>query len=399
MSYIVTYGKSVHNHLEINAVIKTLKKSTQMGKNVRLFEKKVANLFNKKYCLMVNSGTSALMLLAELIDLKKGDEFITPILTFPSTIAPFIKKGFIPKFVDVDPKTLQIDLDKLKNNITNKTKAIVVPNLIGNIARWDKIKKIIAKKKIILIEDSADTLGSKVVQKKTGSFSDYIITSFYGSHVINCAGNGGALMLNNKKKYIRGKILRSWGRLSSITSETNLKDRFNYKLNGIDYDKKFVFQEMGFNFEPSEIGAAFGIEQIKKLNKNIKLRQKNFKLHTDFFKKYSKYFKLPVIDKKISTAMLAYPLIIQNNSNFKRKELQLYLERNGIQTRPIFSGNILFHPGFKNVKHKSKEKKFHNADDITRNGILIGLHHGINEKKIKYIHKTFKKFLVLKNCL
>ena len=124
-----------------------------------------------------------------------------------------------------------------------------------------------------MIEDSADTLGYKIDQKVNG-ISDYSITSFYGSHVINCAGTGGALMLNDKKLLLKGKVLRSWGRLSSIIKEDNLKNRFNYKINGIDYDKKFVFSEMGFNIEPTEIGAAFGLVQLTKLSSNIKIRKK-----------------------------------------------------------------------------------------------------------------------------
>ncbi len=396
MNYKVTYGKSVHNHKEINAVVKTMKKSTAMGQNVKNFENKIAKIFGKKYCVMVNSGTSALMLLSEIIDLKKGDEFITPVVTFPSTIVPFIKKGFIPKFIDVNLNDLQIDYKKLKKNISKKTKAIIVPNLIGNMPRWDKIKKLTKNKNIILIEDSADTIDTKIKNKKTGVFTDFSITSFYGSHIINCAGNGGALLLNNKNKYLKSKVLRSWGRLSSITNEKNLKDRFSYKLNNIPYDKKFVFNEMGFNIEPSEIGAAFGIEQLKKLKNNTKLRKENFKKHINFFSKFKNLFILPVIDKNINTALLAFPLLIKKNKFFTRNDMQIFLENNKIQTRPIFSGNILLHPGFKKIKYIKSEKNFYNANYITKNGILIGLHHGIKNSDINYMHKTVKKFLNLK---
>ena len=399
MSYKVTYGKSVHNHKEINAVIKTIKKSTAMGQNVKNFENKIAKIFGKKYCVMVNSGTSALMLLSEIIDLKKGDEFITPVVTFPSTIVPFIKKGFIPKFIDVNLNDLQIDYEKLKKSINKKTKAIIVPNLIGNIPRWDKIKKLVKNKNIILVEDSADAIDTKIKNKKTGIFADYSITSFYGSHIINCAGNGGALLLNNKKKYLKSRILRSWGRLSSITNEKNLKDRFGYKLNNIPYDKKFVFDEMGFNIEPSEIGAAFGIEQLKKLKNNIKLRKKNFKKHLKFFNKFKELFFIPEIDKNINTALLAFPLLIRANKFFNRNEMQIFLEKNKIQTRPIFSGNILLHPGFKNIKHAKSEKNYHNANYITKNGMLIGLHHGLNSTQMDYIHKIIIKFLKLKQFI
>ena len=393
MKYKITYGKSVHDTKEINAVLNVLKTSTAMGKNVIKFEKKIAKKFAKKYCVMVNSGTSALMLLAELLELKKGDEFLTPVVTFPSTIVPLVKKGLVPKFIDVDLNNLQIDINKIEKNISKKTKALVIPNLIGNIPRWDKIKKLSKKYKLLLIEDSADTIGSKIFKKNTGIFSDFSITSFYGSHIINCAGNGGALLLNDKKLYLRAKVLRSWGRLSSIINEKDLVRRFNYKLNGIDYDTKFVFTEMGFNIEPSEIGAAFGLQQLLKLNKNIKSRQQNFKHHIKFFKKYKEFFILPTIDKNIFTAMLAFPLILRDNLKFTRKELQIFLEKNRIQTRPIFSGNILYHPGFKFFKFKKTEKKFNVAKKITRDGLLIGLHHGLKVSDINYIHKIFSKFI------
>ena len=342
---------------------------------------------------MVNSGTSALMLLAELLDLKKGDEFITPVVTFPSTIVPLVKKGLVPKFVDVELKNLQIDISKIEKSITKKTKALVIPNLIGNLPRWDKIKKLADKKKLLLIEDSADTVGSKIFKKKSGIYSDFSITSFYGSHIINCAGNGGALMLNSKKLYLKAKVLRSWGRLSSIIDEKDFKRRFNYKLNGIDYDTKFVFSEMGFNIEPSEMGAAFGLQQLLKLKKNISSRQKNFKQHINFFRNLDNLFILPEIDKNIFTAMLAFPLILKNNLRFTRTELQIFLEKNKIQTRPIFSGDILYHPGFKSFKFKRAEKKFTVANKITKDGLLIGLHHGLKTLDIKYIHKIFRKFI------
>ena len=392
MNYKITYGKSVHDSKEINAVVKTLKTSTAMGNNVSKFEKKIANLFNKKFCIMVNSGSSALMLLVEMLNLKKGDEFLTPIVTFPSTIVPFIKKGIVPKFIDVNLENLQIDLDKLEKNISKKTKAIVVPNLIGNIPDWQKIKKIVKNKKIILIEDSADTLGYKINSKANG-ISNFSITSFYGSHVINCAGTGGALMLNDKKLYLKGKILRSWGRLSSIIKEDNLKDRFNCKINGIDYDKKFVFSEMGFNIEPTEVGASFGLAQLLKLKKNISIRQKNFKLHYNFFQKFEDLFHLPLINKNHSTGMLAFPVIIKKNAGFTRKNFQIFLEKNRIQTRPIFTGNILYHPGFRNFKYKVSEKNFKNAHLISKNGVLLGLHQGLKEKDVKYMHHKILKFL------
>lgn len=392
MKYKATYGKSVHGIDEINAVVGVLKKSTAMGKNVLNFEKKISSLTGKNFTLMVNSGSSAFLLLSEILNIKKNDEFIIPAVNFPTAMVPFLKKGMIPVVIDIDINNLQIDIGKLKKCISSRTKLIIIPNLIGNLARWDLIRKIVGPK-IILIEDSADTLGAKINNKISGAFSDFTITSFYGSHVINCAGNGGALSLNNYKLYKKAKLIRSWGRMSSLMSNDKINNRFNFKLLGVDYDKKFIFGEMGYNLEPSELGAAFGLVQLKKLKDNIKLRIKNFNLHNIFFSKYKNFFIVPSIDKTIYTGMLAYPLIIKNNSPFSRKNLQVFLEKSKVQTRPIFSGNFLIHPAFSNIKYKKYDKNFNNADLVTKNGIMIGLHHGLSLKEIFYVHSKFRSFL------
>ena len=172
---------------------------------------------------------------------------------------------------------------KLKK-ISKKTKAIMVPNLIGNIPNWKVIKNIAKKYDLKIIEDSADTLGAKINSKSTGNYSDVSITSFYGSHIISCAGNGGMFLTNDKKLYDRAKVIRSWGRMSTLYKDSeNIKNRLNIKLRGFDYDKKFVFSEIGYNFEPSEVGASFGLVQLKKFNNFNRIRNYNFNLHLDFF--------------------------------------------------------------------------------------------------------------------
>ena len=242
---------------------------------------------------------------------------------------------------------------------------------------------------------TADTLGAKINGKSTGIYSDFSITSFYGSHIISCAGNGGMLMLNNKKDYNKALILRSWGRLSStLKNSENIKKRLDINLMGINYDRKFVFAEAGFNFEPNELGATFGLQQLLKFNKFQKIRNSNFNFHQKFFSKINNYFIPIKIDNRIKTNFLAYPIIIKQNKKFNRKKLQIYLEENNIQTRPIFSGNILRHPGFKNLINKqNKIKNFPNSDYIMRNGILIGCHQGLNNYQLKYIHSKILQFI------
>ena len=390
----ISYGKNVYDNKEINAVIKTLKKTTQMGESVSTFERKVSKIFSKKYGLMVNSGSSALILALKVMNFKKGSEIIAPSLNFGTAVSSIMLNNLNPILVDCKIDTLQIDPNKIEKKISKKTKAILVPNLIGNIPDWKKIRKIANKYKLMIIEDSADTLGGMVDGKSTGIYSDISITSFYGSHIISCAGNGGMFLTNNKDFFSRAKVLRSWGRMSTVIKDSeNISRRLNIKLKGFDYDKKFIFSEVGYNFEPSEIGASFGLVQLKKFKHFSNVRNRNFKLHYDFFKKLKNYFIVPKIEKNVKTNFLAYPIILKNNVNFSRKKFQIYLEKHNIQTRPIFSGNILRHPAFRNlISSKNKLNSFKNSDYIMKNGLLIGCHQGLSMKNISYIHSTILNF-------
>ncbi len=394
----ISYGKNVYDNREIKSVLKTLKKSTQMGRSVEIFENKIAKLFSKKYGLMVNSGSSALILALKVMNFPKGSEIITPCLNFGTAISAIILSNLKPIFVDCEIGTLQIDPNKIEGKISKKTKALLIPNLIGNIPDWKKIKSIASKHNLKIIEDSADTLGAKINNKATGLYSDISITSFYGSHVISCAGNGGILVTNNKDYFSKAKVLRSWGRMSSLIKDSeNINKRLGIKLRGIDYDRKFVFSEMGYNFEPSEVGASFGLEQLKKFRFFSMLRNRNYKLHYEFFKKLNKYFIVPKVNRGVKTNFLAYPIILKNNLKFTRKEFQVYLEKNKIQTRPIFTGNALRHPAFKNlISNKNKLNKFKNSDYIMKYGLLIGCHQGLKFKDVSYIHSKILKYKKIK---
>ena len=390
----ISYGKNVYDKLEVNAVLKTLKKGTQMGRSVDLFEKKIATNFAKKYGLMVNSGSSAITLALKVLDFKKGSEIITPCLNFGTAVSSILLANLSPILVDCEVETLQIDIEKIEKKITSKTKALLIPNLIGNIPDWIKIRSLANKYNLKVIEDSADTLGATIKKIPTGKYSDISITSFYGSHIISCAGNGGMFLTNNEKLYKKAKVLRSWGRMSTLIKDSeNINKRLDIKLKGYDYDKKFVFSESGYNFEPSEIGASFGLIQLKKFKNFTKLRNRNFKIHYDFFNKLNKYFIVPKVSKDISTNFLAYPIILKKGLNFNRKNFQIYLEKNNIQTRPIFSGNILRHPAFTNIiSKKNSLNSFVNSDYIMKYGLLIGCHHGLTVSDIKYIHNVILKF-------
>jgi CDP-6-deoxy-D-xylo-4-hexulose-3-dehydrase len=377
----IYYGKAVYDKKEIKAVNNVLNNyslSLIDGPHVKKLENKVAHIFGKKYGLMVNSGSSANLLSLASFKFKKGSEIITPSLTFATTVAPIYQLGLIPYFIGALENKFLADPDQIEKCINKKTVAIMIPNLLGNIADWEKIKQIAKKNKLKIIEDSADTIGYTVNKKINGNFSDITTNSFYASHIINGAGSGGIACFNDYKLYQNAKLLRGWGRSSAIFNESEkIEDRFNVKVAGIQYDKKYIFSALGYNFLPSEISAAFAIEQIKKLKNNINIREKNFNYLLNFFKKYSKYFKLPETYPGVKTPWLAFPLVIKPNKKFNRRQMQIFFEKNNIQTRTIFTGNILKQPIMKNLKFKDHKKTSSVANDVIKNGILLGCHQGL----------------------
>ena len=328
--------------------------------------------------------------------MPKGSEVITPALTFATTVGCLVKNDLIPHFVDVGLNSYCIDVEKLSFAINENTSAIIAPDLMGNICEWDKIQKIVndKNKDIKIICDSADTLGAKLFGKSNGAYCDAAITSFYGSHVINGAGNGGMLVTDSIEVYEKARLLRSWGRSSSLFSDSEaIENRFNINLDGVQYDAKFVFEEIGYQLEPSEISAAFALVQLKKLTQNIKARQINFDRHSQFLNEYSHYFDLPEQNLNAETGWLAFPVIVKNTSPFSRTDLQIFLEKRNIQTRVVFTGNILRQPGFKDIKCIGSADDFVNADRVMEGGILLALHHGLTEDMIDHIHTSITKFL------
>ena len=304
----VPYALSVSGDEEIEAVVKVLRSSTLPGPNVQEFEEKISRLFGKKRGVMVNSGSSALLLGIAAMDLPKGSEVITPALTFSTTIASQIQNGLVPSFVDVDPHTLNIRIDQIEAMITPNTKAMVVPNLMGNIPDWDALRAIADKHKLKVLEDSADTLDSKLHGRPTGERADVCTTSFYGAHIINCAGNGGMLCTNDEELERRARILRGWGRRSSVFAESESANaRFGIEIDGIPYDAKYVFDMIGYNFEPSELGAAFGLVQHGRLPGFLKSRQATFDRHKAFFKQYEEFFLLPDNDPRRRYHLVCLP--------------------------------------------------------------------------------------------
>jgi CDP-6-deoxy-D-xylo-4-hexulose-3-dehydrase len=315
------------------------------GKYSIEFEKRVSSYFGKKYGLFVNSGSSACLLALASLNLDKGCQVITPACTFSTTVAPIIQLGFIPVFCEVGVNTYVPSVDDIFSKVTQDTKVIMVPNLVGNVPDWKAIReklKEIGREDIILIEDSADTL---VYTEE----SDISTTSFYASHVITACGSGGMVMFNNEKQLNRAIMFRDWGRIGNNVED--MTERFNYKVDDIPYDFKFLYGCLGYNFKSSEVNAAFGLIQMDRLPKFLEIRRKNVERYIENLKDISGV-SLP--DDSKHPNWLAFPIQVNN-----RLDLAKYLEEKDVQIRVIFSGNITRHPVYREYL-----ESFTNCDTI-----------------------------------
>ena len=395
----VPYLLTVYGKEEIRAVNEVLKDPTKIasGPRVRDFEQKISKMFGKKFGIMVNSGSSANLLAVDVLNLPKGSEVITPILTFATTVAPLVQQGLVPAFADVEEGTYQINLNQLESLVSPKTKALMIPSLMGNMADLAKLRDFAKKHKLYFIEDSCDVLGAKFAGRPTGSYSDISTTSFYAAHVITTAGAGGLVAFHDGNLAKRALIKANWGRESTLfgfyEESEELKKRFAGSLEGMDYDAKFVFSELGYNFQSTEINAAFGLEQLKRFPQFVARRKKNAETLMKFFQRYEEFFILPKQHPKAETFWHAFPLTIRHGAPFTRLEITQYLEERNIQTRPIFTGNILRQPAFRNIKAKTLKGGYPVADNIMRNGFLIGCNHGLQDEHIAHLMDSFEQFL------
>jgi len=398
MSDRVFYAASVHDEAEIAAVVEVLRSGSEglwPGRRVNAMERQVAKLFGKQSGLMCNSGSSALYLAVELLDLQPGDEVITSSVTFSTDIAPLIRAGLVPSFVDIEVDSFQIDVGKIEAAITDKSRAILVPNLIGNCPDWDEIRAIADKYNLKIIEDSCDALGPRLRGTPTGSRTDLTVTSFAPSHIITCAGNGGMVTMDDESLRDRGLLLRRWGRRSELHfygSKRKERD-FWEDLDGIHYDNQFIFDEVAWNFEPSELGAAFGLEQLKKLPGNFERRVRSFNLYNQFFAKHSDKFILPRQTEDLETAWLCYPVCIREDAGFVRAQLQEYIDAHGVDTRTVWTGNATRQPMLKGVKYRQPEQGLPNADIVMERGVVFPMNHSLDDDDIGFVTEQIEGFL------
>lgn len=363
---------------EIMAVTKCLRQGwLAPGPQMAEFERKVAKYFGKQYGIMVNSGSSANLMGLAALELPRGSEVVTPACTFSTVIAPIEQLGLVPVFVDVELRSYVPSEKDILAAITPKTSCLMIPNLVGSKVDWKFLRHEITKmgrSDIILFEDSCDCM---TYTKE----SDVSAISFYASHIITAGGQGGVFMCNDENLLKRCFMYRDWGRVGN-NSEC-MEERFKESVDGIPYDGKFLYGVKGYNFKSVEMCAAFGLEQFKKLDKFTRIRRRNIKRFYTNIEKFgpnSRYI-LPRADYE-SMDWLAFPVQHPN-----RQGVINYLEKNDVQIRVTFAGNVTRHPAY---RHYFKEYK--NADTIMSNGFLLGAHHGVTESEVDIICKYLQEF-------
>lgn len=361
--------KEAYGDAEIKAVVDCLNDGWLAGFGPRTieFENRVSQLFGKKHGLFVNSGSSAILLGLNALNLEPGSEVITPACTFSTTLAPIIQCGLKPVFCDVEIGTYVPTPDQVCEKITANTKVILLPNLIGSKPDWEEIRK---RTDIILFEDSADTI---TLTPET----DIAITSFYSSHLITACGSGGMVMFNDEKLLKRATMFRDWGRIGDNSED--VKTRFEYTIDGIPYDYKFLYGAIGYNMKSSEVNAAFGLVQIDRIEEIREKRRVTFNRYLENLKDLEEIV-LPI--NTFNSDWLAIPFMTS-----RRLELLTFLEENNIQTRVCFAGNVTRHPVYREYL-----EVFSNSDRIMAEGFLLGAHHGMVIEDVDYVCSKIKEF-------
>ena len=369
------YKFESYGDAEIKVVEESLRDGWLAGFGPRTteFEQKIAKEFGKKHGVFVNSGSSACLLALASLDIEKGMEIITPALTFSTTLAPIIQLGYVPKFIDSELTTYVPSVQSICDAITNKTRAIMIPNLIGNKPDFDNLRNELMRmgmEHIPIIEDSADTITYT-------EDSDVSTTSFYASHVITAGGMGGMVMFNNEEHKKRALMFRDWGRIGD--NSENMDDRFTHDVDGLPYDYKFLYGVLGYNMKCSEMSAAFGLVQLERFQTFKQKRRDNVERYLENLKDVK---ELILPDDSIKPNWLAIPLQTKN-----RLELLRFLEDNNIQTRVTFAGNVTRHPVYRKYL-----QDFEVADIVMKNGFLLGAHHGMDLDDVDYVCDKIKEF-------
>lgn len=373
------------------------------GRFNREFENKLGAFLGIEHVLTVNSGSSANLIAFTTLTsarlgnraVRPGDEVITVAAGFPTTVNPIIQCGAVPVFVDIDPDTYNIDTGKIEEAISSKTKALMIAHTLGNPFDLAKIREICDRHGLWLIEDCCDALGSEYDGRKVGTFGDLSTVSFYPAHHITM-GEGGAVMTNDEELKSIAESFRDWGRdcYCAPGADNTCGKRFCWKLGQLPlgYDHKYIYSHVGYNLKITDMQAACGLEQLKKLPKFIQIRQSNFALLADELAHCRPHLKLPTPTHRGTPSWFGFPITIMPSAEVNRVDLITYLDQNKIGTRLLFAGNITKQPYMSEVNYRVAGT-LANTDVVMNHTFWIGLHPSLTEDMLRFAAKKVREFL------
>ncbi|PZX19173.1 CDP-6-deoxy-D-xylo-4-hexulose-3-dehydrase [Breznakibacter xylanolyticus] len=376
------------------------------GRYAEEFEAKFAQIMHQRYCMLVNSGSSANLIAVSALfspllksqRIQPGDEIITVAAGFPTTVTPIIQNGAVPVFVDVDLNTYNINASLIEQAITSKTKAIVLAHTLGNPFDIDTVKAICKQHNLFLVEDCCDAVGSTYNGKMVGTFGDIATTSFYPAHHITM-GEGGSVLTSNPILKRIATSLRDWGRdcYCDPGCDNTCGRRFKGQYGDlpVGYDHKYVYSHLGYNLKVTDMQAAVGVAQLKKLAGFVQARKDNFNKLKSGLTRFQEFLSLPQATPKSDPSWFGFPFTVKVNPFFKRNDLANYLEDHKILTRQLFAGNMTRQPAFKDVNYRVASS-LDVTDQIMSNTIFIGVYPGIDQQKMDYILDVFAEFFKIK---
>ena len=400
----VNYAGRVFDEKElVNAVDASLDFWLTEGRFSEQFAEKIAEFLDVEHVLLTNSGSSANLLAFSALTsetlgdkrLKAGDEVISVAAGFPATVTPIIQYGLIPVFVDVQIPTYNIDVTKIRQAITPKTRCIFIAHTLGNSFDIDAVMEIANEFDLWVIEDNCDAFGTKYNGKYTGTYGHLSTISFYPAHHIT-TGEGGAIITNDPQLANLVRAFRDWGRDCYCAGGENntCGKRFSQVFGNLPlgYDHKYVYSEIGYNLKMTDIQAAIGAAQIDKLPSFCEQRKKNFKKYIDIFKKYEEYFILPEATQKSDPAWFSFIITVRKDAPFKRDDITRFLNDKLIETRNLFAGNIIKQPAFVGKNFRISEN-LDNTDIIMDDTFFLGTYPGLTDEMFVYVEEVLAKFI------
>jgi CDP-6-deoxy-D-xylo-4-hexulose-3-dehydrase len=408
----IAYGGRVFDEKEmINLVDSALEFWLTTGRYAEKFEKEFAEFLGIKYCSLTNSGSSANLLAFMALTsyklgdrrIKKDDEVITVAAGFPTTVAPIIQYGAIPVFIDVTLPTYNIDISQLEKALSSKTKAVMIAHTLGNPFNLQAVKDFCDKHDLWLVEDNCDALGTKYYYnnewKYTGTIGHIGSSSFYPPHHMTM-GEGGAVYTDDIQLKRIIDSLRDWGRDCWCPSgnDDTCHHRFSKQFGELPlgYDHKYVYSHLGYNLKVTDMQAAIGCAQLKKLPKFIEIRQKNWQILKNGLEDLQHYFLLPEPTQYSQPSWFGFLITVKDAAHFTRDEIVRHLEQKGIQTRMLFAGNLIKHPCFDNMRLTKSGYRvsgtLENTDMIMNQTFWIGVYPGMTEEMVKYMVKVIREF-------